>query len=138
MLAKVLLVFWFWTAPLLSLAAGWPGWVGVVAADLGLGWWLGTSLQDWVIMAGVGTATVVGGWVLGRRYSPRDLIAAAGLGLVLGLVTRPIVGLLGGGLLPYMELSRRSQKYLWLALAAPLVRVLTALGFGLWLMLLAW
>ena len=137
MLAKVLLVFWFWTAPLLSLVLGWPGWVGVVAADLGLGWWLGMTFKEWAVMAAVGAGAVVLTWVFGRRYSRRELIAAAGLGLVLGLVTRPIVGLLGGGLLPYLELSRRSRKLLWLAFVAPLVRVLTALGFGLWLLLLA-
>jgi hypothetical protein len=137
-LLRAFLVFWFWIAPLLALAAGWPGLAAVITVDLVLGWQGDMGAGELLVMAGTGAGATAASWALGRRYPLRELLAAVGMGLALGLVTRPIVGLLGGGVLPYLELSRHPRRVLLLAFSAPLVRVLAALAFGLWLLLALW
>lgn len=139
MLVKTVLVFWFWVAPLLGLLAGWPGLGLVLLVDLFLAWQVGGVTGGLAAMALLGGAALSFSILLGRKYGlGRELVAAAGLGFVLGLVTRPAIGLAGTGLLPALLLLRRSRTRLFLAFLSPLIRLLTALAFGLWLLIMAW
>jgi len=137
-LVKTLLVFWFWVAPLVGLLAGWPGLALVMAFDLFFAWLLGGGAGSLFLLALLGAAALAASALLGRKYAlDRELVAAAGLGFVLGLVTRPPLGVAGAGLLPAL-LLRRTRRRLLLAFLAPLIRLCTALAFGLWLLITAW
>lgn len=136
MLVQTGLVLWFWTAALISVLAGWPGLALVLVVDLFFAWQLGYGATGLMAAMAAGAGALSAAALLARQYAPDgELVAAAGLAVVFGLVTKPILGLASASLLALLLSRHRSCRTLLLAFLAPVLRFTTAVTLGIWLLL---
>jgi hypothetical protein len=139
MVLRALLVFWLLASPLIGLFGGWPAMGAVAGINVLLAWWIGMGPVEIAAVAAVGAGATVFSGVLNKRHAlAREMMAAAGLGLVVGLVTRPLFGLLGMSLLPVTRLLAHSRKVLLWALMPALIRLFASAFLALWLLVVAW